>query len=194
LAKVEVRSPGWLRFVEILSGLGMVLLAIVVLSDPNFVLLTFVYLIAFGLLLWAIATLAVGIFGRLFSPTLRGLSVGSGLIALVVAIVVLFVPDLVIDVLLVLLALVLLIVGVGEIMIGAFAGHRPMWLRGVAIVVGVLTSSLAVLVVFDPALGKLTLTFVLATIIGIVGIRNFVHGITGHRTVHLYGASPATEI
>jgi uncharacterized membrane protein HdeD (DUF308 family) len=194
LAKVEVRSPGWLRFVEILSGLGMVFLAIVVLSDPNFVLLTFVYLIAFGLLLWAVATLAVGIFGRLFSPALRGLSVGSGLIALVVAIVVLFVPDLVIDVLLVLLALVLLIVGVGEIMIGAFARHRPMWLRGVAIVVGVLTSSLAVLVVFDPALGKLTLTFVLATIIGIVGIRNFIHGITGHRSVHLYGASPATEI
>ena len=194
MAKVEVRSPGWLRFVEILSGLGMVFLAIVVLSDPSFVLLTFVYLIAFGLLLWAVATLAVGIFGRLFSPALRGLSVGSGLIALVVAIVVLFVPDLVIDVLLVLLALVLLIVGVGEIMIGAFARHRPMWLRGVAIVVGLLTASLAVLVIFYPALGKLTLVFILATIIGIVGIRNFVHGITGHRSVHLYGAPPGTEV
>src|SRR5438445_5183995 len=76
---MEVRSPGWLRFVEIISGLGMVFLAIIVLSDPNLALLTFVYLIAFGLLLWAIATIVVGIFGRLFSPVLRRLSVGSGL-------------------------------------------------------------------------------------------------------------------
>jgi len=191
---MEVRSPGWLRFVEIISGLGMVFLAIIVLSDPNLALLTFVYLIAFGLLLWAIATIVVGIFGRLFSPVLRGLSVGSGLIALVVAIVVLFVPELVLDVLLVLLALVLLVVGVAEIMIGAFAGHRPLWLRGVAILVGLLTASLAVLVIFDPSLGKLTLAFVLATIIGIIGVRNFLHGITGHRSVHMYGALPATEV
>jgi len=191
---MEVRSPGWLRFVEIISGLGMVFLAIIVLSDPNLVLLTFVYLIAFGLLLWAIATIVVGIFGRLFSPVLRGLSVGSGLIALVGAIVVLFVPELVVDVLLVLLALVLLVVGVAEIMIGAFAGHRPLWLRGVAILVGLLTASLAVLVIFDPSLGKLTLAFVLATIIGIIGVRNFLHGITGHRSVHMYGALPATEV
>ena len=191
---MEVRSPGWLRFVEIISGVGMVFLAIIVLSDPNLALLTFVYLIAFGLLLWAIATIVVGIFGRLFSPVLRGLSVGSGLIALVVAIVVLFVPELVVDVLLVLLALVLLVVGVAEIMIGAFAGHRPLWLRGVAILVGLLTASLAVLVIFDPSLGKLTLAFVLATIIGIIGVRNFLHGITGHRSVHMYGALPATEV
>jgi len=191
---MEVRSPGWLRFVEIISGLGMVFLAIIVLSDPNLALLTFVYLIAFGLLLWAIATIVVGIFGRLFSPVLRGLSVGSGLIALVVAIVVLFVPELVVDVLLVLLALVLLVVGVAEIMIGAFAGHRPLWLRGVAILVGLLTASLAVLVIFDPSLGKLTLAFVLATIIGIIGARNFLHGITGHRSVHMYGTLPATEV
>ena len=191
---MEVRSPGWLRFVEIISGLGMVFLAIIVLSDPNLALLTFVYLIAFGLLLWAIATIVVGIFGRLFSPVLRELSVGSGLIALVVAIVVLFVPELVVDVLLVLLALVLLVVGVAEIMIGAFAGHRPLWLRGVAILVGLLTASLAVLVIFDPSLGKLTLAFVLATIIGIIGVRNFLHGITGHRSVHMYGALPATEV
>ena len=191
---MEVRSPGWLRFVEIISGLGMVFLAIIVLSDPNLALLTFVYLIAFGLLLWAIATIVVGIFGRLFSPVLRGLSVGSGLIALVGAIVVLFVPELVVDVLLVLLALVLLVVGVAEIMIGAFAGHRPLWLRGVAILVGLLTASLAVLVIFDPSLGKLTLAFVLATIIGIIGVRNFLHGITGHRSVHMYGALPATEV
>ncbi len=194
MAKVEVRSPGWLRFVEILSGLGMVFLAIVVLSDPNLVVLTFVYLIAFGLLLWAIATIAVGVFGRLFSPALRGLSVGSGLIALVVAVVVLSIPDLVIDVLLILLALVLLIVGVAEIMIGALATHRPMLLRGVAIVVGLLTASLSVLVIFDQALGRLTLALILATIIGIVGVRNFLHGISGHRSVHLYGAPPPTEV
>lgn len=194
MAKVEVRSPGWLRFVEILSGLGMVFLAIIVLSDPNFVVLTFVYLIAFGLLLWSIATIVVGVFGRLFSPVLRGLSVGSGLIALVVAIVVLSVPDLVVDVLLVLLALVLLIVGVAEIMIGAFARHRLMWLRGVAILVGLLTTSLSVLVIFDQALGRLTLALILATIIGIFGIRNFLHGIIGHRSVHLYGAPPAVEV
>ena len=110
------------------------------------------------------------------------------------AIVVLFVPELVVDVLLVLLALVLLVVGVAEIMIGAFAGHRPLWLRGVAILVGLLTASLAVLVIFDPSLGKLTLAFVLATIIGIIGVRNFLHGITGHRSVHMYGALPATEV
>jgi len=101
----------------------MVFLAIIVLSDPNLALLTFVYLIAFGLLLWAIATIVVGIFGRLFSPVLRELSVGSGLIALVVAIVVLFVPELVVDVLLVLLALVLLVVGMAEIMEGG--GEAP---------------------------------------------------------------------
>ncbi|HZD12468.1 MAG TPA: DUF308 domain-containing protein [Candidatus Binatus sp.] len=185
--KIEVKSPGWLRFVEIVSGLAMVFLAVLVLSEPNLTILAFVYLVAIGLLLWAVATILVGSFGRLFSPGLRGLSVGSGVIALIVSLIIFIIPQALVDLLIALLALVLLTAGVAEIIIAVLAKHRPLWLRTLVVVIGLLTSALALLVIFDTPLGEFSLALILASIVGILGLRNLVHGITGHRPIHLYG-------
>ncbi len=56
----------------------------------------------------------------------------------------------------------------------------PMWYRGFAVVVGLLSILLAVIVLVDPALGLFALVFLLAFALMIIGIDRLVAGITGH--------------
>ena len=80
------------------------------------------------------------------------------------------------------LAVALLLVGAVEIGIGV-ARHPPVWLRLLIVVIGVLTIILSVYVILDMSIGEGILTTVLALALLLVGIRNIVHGITGHHPI-----------
>ncbi len=56
----------------------------------------------------------------------------------------------------------------------------PMWYRGFAVLVGLLSIALAIIVLADPALGLFALVFLLAFALMIIGIDRLVAGITGH--------------
>jgi len=80
------------------------------------------------------------------------------------------------------LAVALLLVGAVEIGIGV-ARHPPVWLKLLIVVIGVLTIILSVYVILDMSIGEGILTTVLALALLLVGIRNIVHGITGHHPI-----------
>jgi uncharacterized membrane protein HdeD (DUF308 family) len=56
----------------------------------------------------------------------------------------------------------------------------PMWYRVLAIVVGVISIVLALVVLADPALGLFLLVFLLGFALLVIGIDRLVTGVTGH--------------
>lgn len=180
---MEVKTPSWWRGLEVLAGLLVLALAVIVLADPQFVLTTLVYVIGAALVIGGLSRIGVGLFARIFSPAARGLNLGGGIIAAIIGIVAILDPSLGGDVLILILAGAILLVGVVEIVVGVLARHRPIWLRGLVFIVGVLTVSLSAVTVLDRPLGQGLLAAILAVALVFVGVRDIVHGVSGHRPV-----------
>ena len=182
---IEKRSPAWLRILEIIFGILLLPVAIFVVADSGFVLTILAYTIGFGLLVLGLSRVFAGVFGKYFAPWFRELNAGGGLIAIVLGIVILIVPQTLIGLLALLVAFALLIVGVVEIVAGGFAKHPPAWVRGLIGVVGVLTVGLSVFLILVPPSAEISLAVIVAIVLVAVGLRDIVHGVTGHRPVNL---------
>ena len=182
MAKVEVKASKVWRALEIVGGLIVIAAAIVVLLDPQFAVLTLVILIAAGLVIGGLSRVGVGVFAVVLPPTLRALNTAGGIIALVLGVVALLDLGAAVLTLIAILALALLLVGAFEIGVGV-ARHPPTWLRFSIIALGVLTIILAGVVILDTTVALSFLAALLALALLFVGIRNLVHGITGHHPV-----------
>jgi uncharacterized membrane protein HdeD (DUF308 family) len=182
---MEKRSPAWLRILEIIAGVVLLPVAILVVADSAFVLTVLAYTIGFGLLVLGLSRVFAGVFGRYFAPWFRELNAGGGLVAIVLGIVILIVPQTLIGLLALLVAFALLIVGVVEIVAGGFAKHPPAWVRALIAAVGVLTVGLSVFLILDPPSAEIGLAIIVAIVLVAVGLRDIVHGVTGHRPVNL---------
>jgi uncharacterized membrane protein HdeD (DUF308 family) len=191
---MEVKTPGWWRALEVLAGLLVLALAVIVLADPQFVLTTLVYVIGAALLIGGLSRIGVGLFARIFSPAARGLNLGGGIIAVIIGIVVIVDPSLGIGALIFILAAAILFVGVVEIVVGGLAKHRPTWLRTLVVIVGVLTVILSALTVLDAPLGQGLLAAILAIALVFLGVRDIVHGISGHRPVPVPVGAAVTSV
>ena len=182
---IEKRSPAWLRLLEIIFGILLLPVAIFVVADSGFVLTILAYTIGFGLLILGLSRVFAGVFGKYFAPWFRELNAGGGLIAIILGIVILIVPQTLIGLLALLVAFALLIVGVVEIVAGGFAKHPPVWVRALIGIVGVLTVGLSVFLILDPPSAEVSLAAIVAIVLIAVGLRDIVHGVTGHRPVSL---------
>jgi len=75
-----------------------------------------------------------------------------------------------------------LLVGAFEIGVGV-ARHPPPWFRVSIAAIGAVTVILAGIVIIDASIGEGILAAILALALLLVGVRNLVHGITGHHPV-----------
>jgi len=177
----ERKAPGWLRALDTVFGLIAITLAVVVMVYQELAILTLIFVLSIALLIIGIARVIIGISARYLSDGLRALNVGTGILALVVAIVALLYPELATQMLIYLLSFALLINGITRLIIGGFAKVLPSWLRGLLVVVGLLTIVLSVVVFISPAFGELTLVFLLSITFLLSGIARIASGITGIR-------------
>ena len=177
----EMEAPGWLRALDIVFGLIAVILSIVVLVYQELAILTLIFVLSIALLIIGIARVFGGIFAKYLSDGLRAVHVGTGILALVIAIVALLYTELATQMLIYLLSFALLIHGIARIVIGGFCKVFPGWLRGLLVSVGLLTIVLSVVVFVSPAYGFLTLVFLLSIAFLSNGIARVVSGITGIR-------------
>ncbi len=182
MSRIEVRASGPWRALEVLGGIIVIALAILALADTQFTTQIVVIVIAAGLILGGLFRISVGVFATVLPSTLRSLNVTGGVIALVLGIVALLVPQLVVATLIGIIAVALLLVGAVEIGVG-IARHPPVWLRLLVVTIGVLTIILSVYVILDMSIGPSILASILAFALLLVGIRNIVHGFTGHHPV-----------
>jgi Short repeat of unknown function (DUF308) len=182
LSKIEVRASGPWRALEVLGGVVVISLAIIALADPQFTIQTFAIVIAAGLIIGGLFRIAVGAFATVLPSPLRGFNVTGGVVAFVLGIAALLDLQATVDTLIGILAVALLLVGALEIGVGV-ARHPPIWLRVVIVAIGVLTIILSVYVILDLSIGQSILTALIAFALLLVGIRNIVHGITGHHPI-----------
>ncbi len=182
MSRIEVRASGRWRAVEILGGIIVIALATVALADPQFTIQTLVIVIAAGLILGGLFRITVGAFATVLPSPLRSLNVTGGVIALVLGIAALLDLQAAVATLVGILAVALLLVGAVEIVAGA-ARHPPVWLRLVILAIGALTIILSVYVILNMSVGQTILASILAFALLLVGIRNIVHGFTGHHPV-----------
>jgi uncharacterized membrane protein HdeD (DUF308 family) len=179
---IDVRASSPWRALEVLGGIIVIALAIIALADPQFTTQTLVIVIAAGLIIGGLFRISVGAFATVLPSPLRSLNVTGGVIALVLGIAALLDLQAALATLIGILAVALLLVGAVEIGVGV-ARHPPVWLRLVIVAIGVLTIILSVYVILDMSIGERILTAVLALALMLVGVRNIVHGITGHHPI-----------
>ena len=182
LSRIEVRASGRWRAVEILGGLIVIALAIFALADPQFTIQTLVIVIAAGLVLGGLFRITVGAFATVLPSPLRSLNVTGGVIASVLGIAALLDLQAAVATLVGILAVALLLVGAVEMGVGV-ARHPPAWLRLVILAIGALTIILSIYVILNMSVGQSILAAILALALLLVGIRNIVHGITGHHPI-----------
>lgn len=182
MAKVDVRTSSVWRALEIIGGLIVIAAAIIALADPQFVVNAFIIVIAAGLVIGGLFRIGVGAFASVLPSTLRALNTGGGIIAFVLGVAALLDLGAALSILIAIIALGLLLAGAFEIGFG-MARHPPMWLRVSIISLGVLTIILAGVVVVDPSIGTGIIAAILALALLFLGVRNIVHGITGHHPV-----------
>jgi uncharacterized membrane protein HdeD (DUF308 family) len=110
--------PTWLRAANIVLGVLAFILSAIVIAEPGFAVLTLILLLYVGLFVRGVAGVAMGTAAKQFSMIPRGLSVGVGLLSIVLAVVFLAVPALAVATLVVLLSLGLLVTGLESIAVG----------------------------------------------------------------------------
>lgn len=193
MTTIQVKtSTGW-RALEILAGLVVLALAAFVLADPGFATLTLTVVIAGALIIGGFSRIALGLFATGFPARMRQLNVTGGIVAVVLGMLGLVFLQGAIGSLILALALAILVVGAVEIGV-AVSRHPPAWIRILIAIVGALTMFLAVVVVVSPTIGQSILAAILALALVLVGIRDIVHGVTGHKPVQLPSSTPLTEL
>lgn len=110
--------PKWLRASNIVLGLLAFVLSVIVIAEPGFAVLTLVLLLYLALFFRGVAGISMGWAAKHFSKAWRGLSVGVGILSIVLAIIFLALPSLAVATLIVLLSVGLLITGLEYVVVG----------------------------------------------------------------------------
>lgn len=168
--------PDWFRGLEVILGLASVVVSVVILANLNYQTTDLVVLLSVALLFSAFRMIAAGGMRRhLARFEALGLMGGGGL-ALGAVLVVLFLPGLSFETLVFLLAISLVIQGMGKMLHSRWRSH-PRWLKGSAVATGTLTIGLVGVALLVPGFAALTLVPLLSVLVLVNGIESIVSGL-----------------
>jgi len=173
-----LKQPGWLRGVEVVTGIFAMLTGILVLVFPGFGIATLVILLSIGLIFAGIRSLSVVGLGRL-SKGLRALGAVAGILSLVLAMVVTLFPGIAALTLVLLLSWGLLLYGFSRTLLAYSLKATSGWLRGLIGAVGVLDVILSAAVIAIPGAALLTLAFLLSLVLLVSGTEILISGAVG---------------
>jgi uncharacterized membrane protein HdeD (DUF308 family) len=175
----SLKSPSWLRFVQIGLGAISIILSIIILTYPGIAIYTIILLFSVALLMVGFERIAMGIAP---SPSRSSQLTNIGLGALVVAfgIVVMSFPIHTAEFLILLGALALLFNGIARIVQGLINKDMSRWSRGFLVGVGALSIAVSALVVIHPlTIGLTLLALSISIALLINGIQMITVGIGG---------------
>ncbi|HZD35102.1 MAG TPA: DUF308 domain-containing protein [Nitrososphaeraceae archaeon] len=194
-----MRTPPWLRMLQIVLGSISVLLAAVILFVPGSSISTTVLLLSLVLLVIGIERISFGVvrptavtataettnittrLKRYRSSRIANIALGLSVIAL--SIVLMEFPDFSVALLIVLAAIALLVIGIARIIheLREDDIHRATR-KYFSVGIGILCISVAILIIANPTtLGLMLLVFILSVTLIIVGISMIVRGVKGER-------------
>ena len=173
-----LKQPGWLRALEIVTGLLAIILGITVLIYPDWGVATLIVWLSFGLIFLGIRSIAlVGVKG--LSNGSKVVSVITGILSLILAFLVIIFPGYGVATLIWFVAFGLLIYGIAMIVLAYVLKATPGYTRGWMVAIGVLDVILSVLVLLLPGASLLTLVIILAVVLLVSGVEMIVSGAIG---------------
>jgi uncharacterized membrane protein HdeD (DUF308 family) len=173
-----LKSPSWLRAVQIGLGVIVIILSISILIQPAIATVSLVVIAAVILLIVGIERVIYGVFIRHRS---RLPTIGFGILVIILAAIAIAFPVLATIFLVFLIAFALLFDGISRIIHGVGDKESRGWARGFSIGVGILEIILSIMILVSPAIGALV-GILIGIALLIVGIQVVVAGISGRRT------------
>src|SRR5690242_3647537 len=144
-----MKSPSWLRFVQIGLGAISIILSIVILTYPGIAIYTIILLFSVALLMVGFERIAIGI-APSPSASSRLTNIGLGALVVALGIVVMSFPIHTAEFLILLGALALLFNGIARIVQGIINKNMSGWSRSFLVGVGALSIAISALVLIHP--------------------------------------------
>ena len=173
-----LKQPGWLRGLEIITGLLAIAFGVVVLVFPGWGVSTLVVLLSIGLFFAGIRSISLVGFSSL-PIRMRVLSAVAGLISLILAVLVAIFPNYGDLTLLIIVSYGLIVYGFSRIFLAYTLKMTVGWIRGTLVAVGVVDIILSVVVIVLPSLALLTLAVILSVVLLVSGAEMVVSGAIG---------------
>ena len=168
-----------MRAIQIGLGVLAIIFSIIALVLPGLTILSLVILLAITLIITGIEKIISGIF---ILHKSRFLTVGLGILTIIIAGIALAYPILAALVVIWLLGFALMVDGFSRIADGVTNKSNKKWIRGLTIGVGVLSVIIAFMIIGSPAFGAIFASILISIALLIVGIEMITTGISGHKS------------
>ena len=173
-----LKQPGWLRGLEVATGLLSIMFGVLVLVYPGWGVSTLVVLLSIGLFFVGIRSISLVGFSSL-SRGLRAVSGIAGIISLILALLVVLLPGYGVLTLLIFVSLGFMAYGLSRIFIAYELRTMVGWIRGMIAAVGVVDVILSFLVLALPGLALLALAVILSVVLLVSGAEMIFTGAIG---------------
>ena len=174
-----LRQSGWLRALEILTGLLAIVFGVLVFAFPEWGVSTLVILLSVGLFFIGFRSIALlGLKGLT-----KGIKVLNGvtvIISLILAALVVVFSGYGIVILLTFVSLALFVHGFGRLFLAYELKETTGLIRGLMVAVGVVDVILSIIVLFLPGLALLVFARVLGVLLVVSGAEMVASGVIGH--------------
>ena len=190
------KQPGWLRGLEVATGILTLILAVVVLAYPGLAIATLVVLLSFGLILLGVRSVSLA--GHKHLPRgHRTLSIVSGVLSFFLALFVLIFPGYAALTLIWLLSFGLMFYGFWMVYIAFMRKGTSGGLKALGVFIGVIDVILSVVVLVYPGLALLSLALLLGAAMLFSGAEITVSGVVGRswlgQMMHEASPPPSTK-
>lgn len=179
----EVKSPSWLRSVQIGLGAISIILSIAILTYPGIAIFTVILMLSITLLMVGFERIATGI-APLRHKSSRWTNIGLGVLVVALGFAVMSFPIHTAAFLILLGGIALLFNGIARIIQGITHKQSSRWSRAFLVGVGALSIAVSALVVIHPlTIGVVLLALSISIALLINGIQMMAVGIGGRRGV-----------
>jgi uncharacterized membrane protein HdeD (DUF308 family) len=173
-----LKQNGWVRALEIITGLLTIVFGILVFAFPGWGVTTLIFLLSVGL--FFIGFRSIALVGLKDLPTgIKVLTAVTGVISLILAALVVVYPGFGLVTLLTFVSFGLLVHGSARLILAYALKETVSWVRGLMVAVGVANVLLSIAVLFLPGLALLVLTSVLAVLLLLSGAEMVASGVIG---------------
>ena len=173
-----LRQSGWLRALEIITGLLAIVFAVLVFAFPEWGISTLVILLSVGLFFIGVRSIALlGVKG--LANGVKVVNAVTGIISIILAALVVVFPGYGIFTLLIFVSLALVVHGFGRLFLAYALKETSSWMRGLMAAVGVVDVILSIVVLFLPGLALLVFASVLAVLLIVSGAEMVASGVIG---------------
>lgn len=176
----EVVIPSWLRYLNIIIGLCLIVLSLIVILNFGLAKNTIVLILSFSLLAICFTRIINSLKDEHLSSHFRAANAFVGALGLSIAAVAILPRDIEITTSIYFLAIGLGLQGVIRIAIGSSDRTLSNWLRGFLMSIGILTILLTIFVVVFPNIDEMILIVVLACGFLVNGLARIAKGLAAH--------------